>query len=462
MTESTAPSQSENKLGVMPVSKLILNVSLPMMFSMFIQALYNIVDSMFVAKINEQALTAVSLAFPIQNLMISFSIGTAVGVNALLATRLGQKNQEAVNKAAINGLFLALCTAVAFILLGLVIIHPYLASQTKDNDIITYGTQYLNVIMLFSLGLFEVVMLDKILQGTGLTFYTMISQLCGAVCNIIFDPLLIFGLGPFPRMGITGAAVATVMGQFLSMGVSFAYNVKKNKYVQFNFKDFKPDVQIIKQVYAVGIPTILINAISSVTTYLVNLILGMFSMTAIALYGVYFKLNSFIFMPLFGLNNGLVPIIAFNYGAQSRERIVKTIKLGLLYSCSIMLFGTMLFELIPGPLLSIFSASDDMLSIGIPALRIIASSFVGAAIAITLSSVFQAFSSAVYSMIVSFSRQLLVLLPVAYFMAKTGNLNNVWLCFPIAEIASVSLSIFFMVWTYRTKLNTIPAKLNAT
>src|SRR5574344_216978 len=363
---------AENKMGTMSVPKLIINISLPMVFSMFVQALYNIVDSIFVAQINEKALTAVSLAFPVQNLMIAVGIGTAVGVNALLSTRLGQKRQDDVNKAAMNGLFLAVCNFAAFFIAGLFLLKPYLCTQTSDPEIIEYGMEYLNVVVLGSFGLFSVVMLDRILQGTGMTLYTMISQKCCAVFNIVFDPLLIFGIGPFPKCGMTGAAVATILGQFISMAISCGYNIAKNKEVQFHFRGFRPDGKIIKEIYTVGLPAILLNAITSVTTYLVNLILGVFFAMVIAVYGVYFKLDSFLFMPLFGLNNGLVPIIAYNYGAENKKRINETIKIGMLYGVGIMALGTVLFECFPTQLLRMFAASDTMLAIGVPALRIIA------------------------------------------------------------------------------------------
>ena len=446
-------SPKENKMGIMPVPRLILNISLPMMFSMLIQALYNIVDSYFVGKISEEAFTAVSLAFPVQNLMLAFGLGTAIGVNALLATRLGQKRFDDVSKTAMNGLFLGFCNFVLFFLLAIFFTKPYFVSQAQGvSAIVDYGELYLKACIYGSLGLFELFMFDRILQGTGLTFYTMISQICGAVTNIVFDPLLIFGIGPFPALGITGAAIATVLGQWVSMFISLFFNITKNHEVRFSLKRLKPDWHTIKQIYAVGIPTILLNAISSVTTYFMNLILGAFSTTAIAVYGAYFKLNSFIFMPLFGLNNGLVPIIAYNYGAGHKERIQKTIRIGLLFGIVIMALGTLIFELFPAPLLKLFSAGEDMLSIGTVALRIIASSFMGAAIAITLSSVFQGFSSAVYSMIVSFLRQLVVLLPVAYIMAKTGSLNRVWLSFPVAEVASVLVSVLCYLRIKRTKI----------
>ena len=443
---------TENKMGIMPVPKLILNVSLPMMVSMLVMALYNIVDSVFVSYYSQTALTAISLAFPIQNLMTAVGIGTSVGVNALLSTRLGQGNKEAVDKAAGNGIFLACCNFIVFFILGLFVLRPYLESQTTDAEVIGYGMDYLTVVVLSSFGMFNVVMQDKILQSTGLTKYTMISQASGAVCNCILDPLLIFGVGFFPQMGMTGAALATVIGQFLSMGISLYFNITKNHEVKFSIRNLKPEGETIKQIYAVAIPTILLNSVTSITTYVINLILGRFSMTAVTLYGVYFKLNSILFMPVFGLNNGLVPIIAYNYGAQKRERIIQTIRTGMLYGVALMVFGCLMFELFPRQLLSLFKADSELMEIGIPALRIIATSFLGAGVAITLSSVFQAFSSAVYSMIVSFARQLVVLLPAAYLLARTGVLRNVWFAFPIAEVVSVLLSVIFMVRIWHTKM----------
>ncbi len=451
---------TENKMGIMPVPKLILNISLPMMASMLVMALYNIVDSAFVARYDTKALTAISLAFPIQNLMIAVGIGTSVGVNALLSTRLGKKDFEAVDKAASNGVFLAVCNFIAFLLLGLFILRPYLQSQTNDARVVEYGMQYLQVVVFASFALFQVVMQDKILQSTGLTKYTMISQGLGAVCNCILDPLFIFGLGPFPRLGMTGAALATVIGQFLSMGISLYCNVKKNHEVQFNWKAFRPDWETIKQIYAVAIPTILLNSVTSITTYVMNLILGTFKlvgMAAVTLYGVYFKINSILFMPVFGLNNGLVPIIAYNFGAGKKARIVQAIKTGMLYGVVLMALGCLTFEFFPAQLLSLFNADAQMLEIGIPALRIIASSFIGAGIAITLSSVFQAFSSAVYSMIVSFARQLIVLLPAAWLLAQTNVVRNVWFAFPIAEVVSVALSVIFMFIVWKKKMKEIQA-----
>lgn len=443
----------ENKMGVMPVTKLLLNMSLPIMLSMLVMACYNIVDSIFVAQINENALTAISLAFPVQTLMIAVSIGTAIGVNALLAMKLGQKDSDAVNKIAMNGLFLSVCSFIVFFILGFLFTKPYLKTQTSDEQIIQFGSEYLKIITMASSALFVSTMSDRLLQATGRTFYTMITQLVGAITNIILDPLMIFGIGPFPKMGMAGAAWATVIGQIFSAVVSLYFNLKKNPDIHFKLKGFKPNSLIIGQIYKIGIPSILLQSINSVTTYGMNLILGTFSATAIAVYGVYFKLNSFIFMPVFGLTTGMVPIVSYNYGAGNAERIKKTVKSTILIAVSIMIFGIVIFELFPAELLMLFKASEHMLGIGCTAMRIIAPSFIGAAIAITFGSTFQALGKSFLSMTVSFVRQIVVLLPVAYFLSRTGKLENVWLCFLVAEIFAISLSAFFMHRIKKTMLD---------
>ena len=443
----------ENKMGVMPVTKLLLNMSLPIMLSMLVMACYNIVDSIFVAQINENALTAISLAFPVQTLMIAVSIGTAIGVNALLAMKLGQKDSDAVNKIAMNGLFLSVCSFIVFFILGFLFTKPYLKTQTSDGQIIQFGSEYLKIITMASSALFVSTMSDRLLQATGRTFYTMITQLVGAITNIILDPLMIFGIGPFPKMGMAGAAWATVIGQIFSAVVSLYFNLKKNPDIHFKLKGFKPNSLIIGQIYKIGIPSILLQSINSVTTYGMNLILGTFSATAIAVYGVYFKLNSFIFMPVFGLTTGMVPIVSYNYGAGNAERIKKTVKSTILIAVSIMIFGIVIFELFPAELLMLFKASEHMLGIGCTAMRIIAPSFIGAAIAITFGSTFQALGKSFLSMTVSFVRQIVVLLPVAYFLSRTGKLENVWFCFLVAEIFAISLSAFFMHRIKKTMLD---------
>lgn len=451
MSENTN-IQTENKMGVMPVGKLLIQMALPMMISMLVQALYNIVDSIFVGYISENALTAVSLAFPIQNLMIAVATGTGVGINALLSMRLGQKNQNAVNDTAMNGLFLSLCSTLIFIVLGFTIPEVYFKSQTTDLEIIDYGIKYLRVCLIGSFGLFTGITFERLLQATGQTVNSMIAQLAGAITNIVLDPIMIFGLLGCPALGITGAALATVVGQFVTFFVSAYLNFKKNKEIVFNFKTFKPSKSVIAEIYRVGIPSILLASIGSVMTYLMNLILGAFTMTAVAVFGVYFKLNSFIFMPVFGMNNALVPIIAYNYGARNRKRITGTLKRGVIIILCIMTFGTVLFELFPEFLLGLFNASPEMLEIGIPALRIIAIHFPVAAICIIFMSCFQALGMGITSMIVSFVRQLVVLLPVAYLLSLTGVLSSVWWCFPIAEFSALILSSFFMIKVFKVKL----------
>ena len=440
----------------MPIMQLILNMSLPMMFSMLIMALYNIVDSIFVAKIGEDALTAVSLAFPVQNLMIAFATGTGVGVNALLSKRLGQGNQRDVDKTAMNAVFLAFCNFAVFFAAGFTLVRPYLTSQGVSAEIVAYGQEYLDIVLFMSFALFFGITFDRLLQSTGHTVYTMYSQLAGAIFNVIFDPLLIFGIWPFPKMGIRGAALATVLGQILGLCVSIFFNLTKNREIHFKLKNIIPEMPVIAEIYKVGVPSILLSSITSFTTYFINIILGSFSSSAIAVYGVYFKLNSFIFMPVFGLNNGIVPIIAYNYGARRRLRIKETILKAVFLAAAIMLVGAAVFELFPAQLLGLFDASPAMLKIGVPALRIIAISFLGAAIAITLSSVFQAFGSAVYSMIATFIRQIVVLLPVTYLLSLAGNIDDIWWSYLIAEVASLLACFFFMHRVYKKKMRGLP------
>lgn len=436
----------------MPVARLLVSMSLPIMISMFVMALYNIVDSIFVSMISEEALTAVSIAFPLQTLAMAFGIGTSVGVGAVLSMRLGEKNQEAVNKTAVNGIFLGICNYIGFAVIVFPLLRAYFSTQTSDQRIIDYGVEYMQIIVVLGLGTFLGTMFDRLLQSTGRTFYTMITQITGALTNIILDPILIFGIGPFPKMGMQGAALATVIGQILGGILSFIFNMRFNNDIKFKFKKFRPDGTIILHIYKIAVPTILMQSINSITTYGMNLVLGIFSSTAIAVYGVYFKLNSFIFMPVFGLNNGMIPIIAFNYGAKQRSRIIKTIKSALSLSLLIMTIGVILFETAPAALLKLFNASNAMLEIGIPALRTIAPSFFGAAFAIILISVFQALGNAVYSMLISFTRQLIVLLPVAYILSLTGKIDNVWFCFIIAEVFSLLCCFLFLRRIYDKKL----------
>lgn len=436
---------SENKMGVMPVNKLLISMSLPMMISMLVQALYNIVDSIFVAKISEEALTAVSLAFPMQNLMIALAGGTCVGVNAMLSKALGEKNYEKVNKIAINGVFLAALSCILFILIGIFGVRPFYQSQTDETLIIEYGIQYLSIVCICSAGIFSQFIFERLLQSTGKTVLSMATQITGAVINLVLDPIMIFGLFGFPKMGVAGAALATVLGQIFAGLFGYWLNQRYNHEIKLKFKGFRPSSSIIKGIYIVGVPSIIMQSIGSIMVYLMNQILIGFSSTATAVFGVYFKLQSFIFMPIFGLNNGIVPIIAYNYGARNRKRLVKAIKLGMIYAASIMAVGTLVFQLIPDKLFLLFDASEYMLSMGVPALRIISISFVMASICIVGGSAFQALGHAVYTMIMSICRQLVVLVPVAYFIAKAGNVNHVWWAFPIAELMSLTLVVLFLI-----------------
>ena len=446
---------SENKMGVMPVGKLLIQISLPIMISMLVQALYNIVDSIFVAKLSTEALTAVSLAFPIQNFMISAGVGTGVGINALLSMRLGQKNEKAVTDSALNGIFLIILTSVFFMILGFIIPKAYLETQTANAEITELGTQYLKICMTVCFGLFIAITFERLLQATGRTIFSMISQITGAVTNIILDPILIFGLCGFPKMGIKGAAWATVIGQIFGAAVSVILNIKINKEIKFSTKGFKPNVKIIGDIYKVGIPSVLLGSIGSILTYFINLILETFSTIAIAVYGVYFKLQSFVFMPVFGLNNGIVPIVAYNYGAKNKERIIKSIKLCAFVALTIMSFGTLIFECFPVTLLNLFSPNEQMLKIGIPALRIIALHFPIAAIGVTFTSVFQAFGRGMLSMIVSLIRQIFALLPAFWLLSLTGNINNIWWAFVIAEFFSLVTCIIAMKNVYKTQIKTL-------
>ena len=446
----------ENKMGVMPINKLLISMSLPMIISMLVQALYNIVDSVFVSMINQAALTAVSMAFPIQNLLIAVSAGTCVGVNALLSRSLGEKNSKAANLAAANGLFLAFLSFLAFAVFGLFGSRLFFESQTNNPVIIEYGVQYLQIVCIFCFGLFGEMMFERILQSTGQTFYCMITQGTGAIINIILDPILIFGLFGVPKMGIQGAAAATVFGQIVAMFLALILNHTKNKEVRINFRSFTPNWRTISIIYQVGVPSIIMQSIGSVMTYSMNRILIEFSSTATAVFGVYFKLQSFFFMPLFGLNNGITPIIAYNYGARNRKRMVKTIRLSLITAFCLTFIGFLCFEGIPQILLGMINASEDMLTIGIPALRIIGIHYLLAWFCIVSGTVFQALGKAVFSMIVSIMRQLVVLIPAAYILSKLGGLHVVWWSFPIAEIVSLVVSLLFLLRINRTVISKIP------
>ncbi len=439
-TKETGSMPRENKMGTMPIPKLLLTMSLPMVVSMLVQALYNIVDSVFVSQINENALTAVSLAFPVQNLMIAVASGTGVGVNALLSRSLGEKNFEQANKAANNSILLTLCSYLVFAVAGIFGSRLFFAAQTSDPQIIEYGCQYMSIVCIFSFGLFVQVNMERLLQSTGLTIYTMITQGTGAIINIILDPILIFGKFGFPEMGVAGAAAATVIGQIIAMLLGLYFNFRKNPEIKLSAKRMRFDGPTVKTIYTVGVPSILMMSIGSVMTFGMNKILLMFSSTAAAVFGVYYKLQSFFFMPVFGLNNGMVPIIAYNYGAKNKKRITHTIRLSCTVAVTLMLCGLIVFNVIPEMLLGLFNASEDMLEIGCKALRAISLSYIFAGFCIVFSSVFQALGNGVYSLIVSVCRQLCVLLPAAWILAEILGLDAVWYSFPIAEIASIIVS----------------------
>ena len=445
-------SEPENIMGTMDVNPLLIKLSIPMMISMLVQALYNVVDSIFVARVSENALTAVSLAFSLQNMMFAVGIGTGVGVNALLSKSLGEKNQYRANKTAENGLFLALCSYLVFLVLGLTVVRPYFYAQTADADIAEQGIRYLTICCVLSLGMFMQVMNEKLLAATSRTTLSMISQLVGAIVNIILDPIFIFGYCGEALSGTTGAALATVIGQFCGAGVSFYLNLRKNPDIQLDFKGFRPSAEAIKRIYVVGLPSIAMQCVGSLMTFGMNLILMAFSATAVAVFGVYFKLQSFVFMPIFGLNNGMVPIISYNYGARRPNRVKKTIKLAVCYAEGIMLAGFCIFQFAPRQVLSIFAASDAMLAIGIPAMRIICLHFLLAGVSIVLSSVFQALGNGVFSLIVSVCRQLFVLLPAAWLLAQSGSVNNVWWAFLIAEFVSILMSLAFYARINKTTI----------
>ena len=445
---------SQNKMGTMPIRKLLISMSLPMMASMLVQALYNIVDSIFVARVSEAALTAVSISFPIQNLMIAFGVGIGVGVNALLSKSLGEGDQPRAQRIALQGIFIEVICCAIFILVGIFAMDLFFRGQTADAEIIALGKDYLSICCIFSVGLFAQLIFERLLQATGRTVLSMISQCAGALINIIFDPILIFGVSwlGIPAMGVTGAAIATVFGQIVGGIVAIVLNVRRNRELDLRFRGFRPDGKLCGSILFIGIPSAIMGSIGSFMTYGVNKILFAFEevgKTAAAVFGVYFKLQSFVFMPVFGLNNGMVPIVSYNYGAKRPDRITQTIRLSAIYAVAIMAAGVAVVQLIPDKLLRLFDASEQMLTIGVPALRIISTCFVFAGFSIVCSSVFQALGNSIFSMIMSITRQLAVLLPAAYILAHAFGLHAVWYAFPIAEFASLALSIIMLSHTYK-------------
>lgn len=455
-------SLKENKMGVRPVGRLLFTMALPMALSMLVQALYNVVDSTFVAKIsdvNQDALNAVSLAFPVQNIMIGVATGIAVGVNALLSRGLGEKNREEVNRSALNGLFLALCGTVLAALFGIFGAEAFMRSQTHNQAVIDYGTTYIRIITIVSFGIFGEIIFERLLQSTGRTAYTLITQGTGAVINIILDPILIFGLCGMPRMEVAGAAVATVAGQIVAFVLALLLNLRRNPDVNLKLRGFRPDGRMIRRILGIGVPSMIMVAIGSVMYYGFNRILMRFEAVqaglgelGTAVFGAYFKLQSFIFMPVFGINNAVLAIAAYNYGARKPKRIMQVTRCGAFGAMCLMLLGVAAFQLFPEKLLALFNANEQMLSVGVPALRRLSLPFLFAGPCIIFGGVFQALGKSVYSMIVSLARQIIVLLPAAYLLSLTEEISAVWFAFPIAEIASLAVSIVMMLTLYRKKI----------
>lgn len=446
----------ENKMGYMPVGRLVFSMSLPMIISMLVQACYNVIDSIYISRFSEEALAAVSYAFPAQNLMIGFATGIGVGVNALLSKSLGEKNYKSVNKAAGNGLLLAVASYILFLLFGLFGSRWLISFQTGTESIIEYGTDYLTVCCCFSFGIFGEVLFERYMQSTGRTIYTMFTQGIGAICNIILDPIFIFGYLGFPAMGAKGAAIATVIGQIIAFIMAVILNKLKNPEVKLDKDAFIPQAHTIGRILEVGVPSILMMAVGSLMTTGMNKILHRFSDLAVTVFGVYFKLQSFIFMPVFGLNNGVIPIVAFNYGARHKKRMIKAVKVACLTASCFMAFGLLIMQVFPDTALKLFDASPAMLEIGVPALRIISTSYIFAGVCIALGSVFQALGRGTYSTIVSVARQLLILLPAAFLFSLSGKLNLVWLAFPLAELMSITVTLILFLRIYKKVIKDIP------
>ncbi len=447
----------ENKMGVMPMNKLLINMSLPMMASMLVQALYNIVDSIFVSQIHQDALTALNLCFPIQMLVMAFGNGMAIGVNALVSRALGEKNKERADRTAMNGVLLAFVSAFVFLLFGLFLVKPYFAIQNTDTQQIKdFGIQYLTINCVFSVCLYSQIIFERLLQSTGKTIFSMITQGVGAITNIILDPILIFGLFGMPKLGVRGAAIATVFGQCLAAVLGIIFNLLKNKEITLKLKNLKPDIKLIGNIYSIGLPSIIMMAIGSVMNAGINHILLGFSDTADTVFGAYYKLQSFFFMPVFGLNGSIVPIVGYNFGAGKRKRLLSAVKLGIVYSEVLMIAGMLVFEIFPGQILMIFKPTQEMLDLGKIALRIIGIHFPIAAVCIILGTVFQALNHGMYSMWVSIIRQLIALLPAAFLLSLTGNVNLVWFAFPIAEIASLTFTVIFYTKVYKKTIVNIP------
>jgi putative MATE family efflux protein len=452
----------ENKMGVMPVGKLLFSMSLPMMLSMMVQALYNIVDSIFVSRIGEDALTALSMAFPLQNLMIAMVSGVGVGINALLSRALGAKQSKTVHRVATNGIFVVVVVALLFMVLGVVVSEPFFRLQTDIESIATYGKTYTSIVMIGSFGLFMQVLFERLLQSTGRTMLSMISQGTGAILNIILDPILIFGLAGMPKMGVAGAALATIIGQWVAAGLGLFMNLRHNPEVSISMKGFKPNLENIRDILMIGIPSAVMISIGSVMTFCLNQILIGFTATAVAVFGVYFKLQSFVFMPIFGLNNGTIPIVAYNYGAKKTDRMKKAIRYAIIADVTIMVAGCIVLNVFPRELLQMFDATEEMTRLGVPALRIISLSFPVAGFCIGLGTVFQAVGYSMYSMIISLIRQIFVLIPAAWILGRmTGRVDAVWWAFLLAEGASLTFSLYFYQRVRRNVIDPLEQEADA-
>lgn len=445
----------ENKMAAAPIGSLLFKMSLPLICSMLFEAFYNVVDSFFLSYVSQNALTAVTLAFPVQLLVVSITVGTTVGVNATLSRLLGQKNQDGVNKAAMNSIFLALITYIAFLLFGLFGVKPYFESQTADKEIQTLGETYLGICMVWSMGASGQITFQKLLQATGRTTLSMASQLIGAIFNIVFDPIFIFGMFGFPKMGVAGAALATVLGQIIALVIAIILNYKYNKEIQFRYKGFRPDGKMIKEIYRIGAPAIVMQALNSVQAFGVNLILMGISTTAVAAFGIYIKIQNFFFMPVFGINNGVIVLTAYNYGAHKKDRIMQTLKYGNLYAEIILCIGIVVFELFAKQIYSAFNASDELLAIGVPALRIICLSFVFVGLTRIWQGFYQGLGNGVYSLILTLSSVVVLLLPVLYLFTKITSLNNVWWAFVIAEAGSALIGFFLLKKIYTERVSKI-------
>ena len=462
--KKTLKVREGNKMGTMPVGKLLITMSVPMILSMLVQALYNVVDSIFVARVSKEALDAVGAAFPVQNILIGVATGTAVGVNALLSKSLGEKDKKRANRVAENGVFLAICSSVAFAIFGFFGVKLFMSTCDVSDEVKALGADYLQVVCVCSFGVMIQVMFERLLQSTGRTIYTMFTQGVGAIINLILDPIFIFGYFGVPAMGVKGAAIATVIGQIGAAVLAIVFNVVKNTDIRLKPSGFRPDLKMIGNIYAVGAPSILMVAIGSVMTFCMQHILSgikdVSDNMAFTVYNVYFKLQSFFFMPLFGMNNGVIPIVAYNYGAGNRTRLLRTLKLALILAVSVMVVGVAIMQLIPVPLLMIFKPTDcdlnEFYRVGEGALRTICLSFPLAGVCIAIGSVFQALGKGVFSMTVSAARQLLVLVPVAYLLSLTDKVSVVWFSFPIAECMSLAVSLSLFVYLYKKVIKHIP------